>query len=151
MTQRPVSDSPAHDFDFWIGLWDVFGPKGKQVGTNRITSLFGTGAIAEHWHGAGDIEGHSLNAYDESRACWHQTWMDSTGAILLLEGRRHDGAMVMEGNAPSEADPARLDRQRITWTPAPDGSQVRQLWEVSGDDGRTWQTAFDGRYRRTST
>jgi hypothetical protein len=69
----------AHDFDFWIGEWDVFGPEGRQVGTNSITALFGTGALAEHWHGAGGVEGRSLNAWDEVRACWHQTWVDSGG------------------------------------------------------------------------
>ena len=50
------------------------------------------------------------------------------------------GTMVLEG----------MDggvRQRIAWTP--DGEGVRQLWETSGD-GATWETAFDGRYRRTS-
>jgi hypothetical protein len=138
----------SHDFDFWVGEWDVFGPKGAQVGTNSVTALFGTGAIAEHWHGAGDIEGRSLNAFDRSRACWHQTWVDSSGGLLLLDGGLSDGAMVMEGVAPAEEDAARLERQRITWTPGGDGSEVRQLWEVSADDGATWQVAFDGRYRR---
>jgi len=59
--------------------------------------------------------------------------------------------MVLEGRAPAEDDPSRLDRQRITWTPSLDGSEVRQHWEVSSDDGATWQTAFDGHYRRRQT
>ena len=75
-----------HAFDFWIGSWDVFGPKGKQVGSNEITAVLGTGAVAEHWHGVGDIEGRSLNAYDAARDRWHQTWIDSTGSVLLLDG-----------------------------------------------------------------
>jgi len=147
-TQAESTDARGHDFDFWIGEWDVFGPQGKRVGTNTITRLFGTGAIAEDWHGSGDIEGRSLNASDEGRGCWHQTWVDSTGSVLLLDGCLLDGSMVMEGVAPSEDDPRRLDRQRITWTPSEGGREVRQHWEVSADDGATWQTAFDGRYRR---
>jgi hypothetical protein len=43
------------DFDFWIGDWDVFGPDGKQAGTNSITPLLDGGALAEHWHGAGVV------------------------------------------------------------------------------------------------
>ena len=148
----PDDAAPSHDqhhaFDFWIGTWDVFGPKGKQVGTNEIVPVVGTGAIAEHWHGAGEIEGRSLNAYDASRDRWHQTWIDSTGSVLLLDGGPRDGGMVLEGVAPAEDDSTRLDRQRITWTPSPDGAEVRQHWEVSADDGVTWQTAFDGSYRR---
>jgi hypothetical protein len=40
-------------------------------------------------------------------------------------------------------------QNRITWTPHPDGS-VRQLWEQSTDEGKTWQVAFDGLYRHSA-
>jgi hypothetical protein len=144
----------AHEFDFWIGEWDVFGPDGRQVGRNTITSMFAnpaaSGMLHEHWHGNGGVEGRSINAYDGTRGRWHQTWMDSTGDMLLLEGGLVDGAMVLEGRAPSGDDPTAVDRQRITWTQVsdPDGAEVRQLWESSSDDGKTWTVAFDGRYRR---
>ena len=36
---------------------------------------------------------------------------------------------------------------RGTWTPNPDGS-VRQQFEISTDEGKTWQLNFDGLYRR---
>lgn len=142
-----TAHDPRHDFDFWIGDWDVFGPLGKQVGSNTITALFPSGAIAEHWRGNGDVVGHSLNAYDALRGCWHQTWVDSGGGILLLDGGLEDGSMVLEGSGPGQQDEAVAERQRITWTPH-DG-EVRQLWEVSSDDGATWTVAFDGRYRRS--
>lgn len=142
----PGQPAAAHDFDFWVGDWDVFGPQGRPVGTNTVTSLFGTGAIAEHWRGAGDVEGHSLNAYDSMRGCWHQTWVDSGGSLLRLDGGLVGADMVMEGVAPSETDRDVPERQRITWTPSEDGTRVRQLWEVSNDDGATWRVAFDGRY-----
>jgi hypothetical protein len=142
----PASAARAHDFDFWIGTWDVFGPEGRQVGRSSITALFGTGALAEHWRGAGDVEGRSLNAWDEMRGAWHQTWVDSAGGVLLLDGGLKDGAMVMEGLANGEAEGAEPERQRITWTPH-DG-EVRQHWQVSSDGGTTWRTAFDGRYVR---
>ncbi len=35
---------------------------------------------------------------------------------------------------------------RITWTPNKDKS-VRQLWEITKDDGTTWTVAFDGLYK----
>lgn len=139
----------AHQFDFWLGSWDVFGPDGRQVGTNTITALFGGSAVMEEWEGAGAVQGRSLNAWDAARQVWHQTWMDSTGSTLLLDGGLDDGAMVLAGSLPSETDPARVDLHRITWTPSPDGAEVRQLWETSSDDGATWAVAFDGRYRRT--
>lgn len=131
------------DFDFWVGAWDVFGPSGRQVGTNTVTLLFDGGAISEHWQGNGGVEGHSLNAYDPSRDRWHQTWVDSTGGLLLLDGGLVEGSMVLEGTAPNDAGVA--ERQRITWTPEDGG--VRQHWESSADEGATWSTAFDGHYR----
>jgi hypothetical protein len=148
-SQDAVTESdPQRAFDFWIGSWEVFGPKGRQVGSNEITSVLGGSAIAEHWHGNGGVEGRSLNAYDAARDRWHQTWVDNGGSVLLLDGGPVAGSMVLEGVAPAEDDATRLDRQRITWTPSADRSEVRQHWEVSADDGATWQTAFDGYYRR---
>lgn len=134
-------------FDFWLGTWDVFAPDGTHFGTNRIEALHDGTALAEHWEGAGGVRGTSLNAVDPATGRWHQTWVDSTGSLLLLDGGPSDGGMVLEGVAPADDDPGRLDRQRITWAPLPDGV-VRQHWEVSSDDGRSWRTAFDGRYRR---
>ena len=137
------ANGPSHDFDFWVGEWHVFGPAGAQVGTSSITSVLGTGAIAEHWR-SGDFEGRSLNAYDGTRGHWHQTWLDSAGGMLMLDGGLVDGAMVLEGLAPGE-DPSAMLLQRITWSPEPGG--VRQHWETSGNEGSTWTTVFDGHYR----
>jgi hypothetical protein len=73
--------------------------------------------------------------------------MDSTGTTLLLDGEWRDAAMVLEGEAPNEVDPSQSQRHRISWTPSGDGTEVRQYWQVSDDDGETWSVAFDGRYR----
>jgi hypothetical protein len=131
----------ARDFDFWVGDWDVYGPKGRQVGRNTVTPLFDGAAIAEHWRGTGGVEGRSLNAFVSSLDQWHQTWVDSSGDLLLLDGGLVDGAMVLSGTVLSAEGPA---VHRITWIPEEDG--VRQHWEASSDDGASWQTVFDGRY-----
>lgn len=132
-------DDPAHAFDFWIGEWEVHDPQGNHVGRNSISALYGKGALAEHWRGDTGVEGRSISSYDGERGCWHQTWVDSTGGLLLLDGSFRAGAMTLEG---VEAQA----RQRITWTVERDG--VRQHWETSEDSGATWTTAFDGRYSR---
>jgi len=136
-----MGDDHGHEFDFWIGEWDVLGTDGAHLGTNSIRPLFDTGALSEHWRSDSGIEGHSLNCFDPERHCWHQTWVDSTGEMLQLDGGlRADGAMVMEGTSGGE-------RQRITWSQ--EGEDVRQVWETSPDDGQTWTLAFDGRYVRS--
>lgn len=75
---------------------------------------------------------------------WHQTWVDTSGTLLVLEGGIREGKMVLEGQT-SEAG-GQVTKHRITWTPNPDGS-VRQLWESTDATGK-WIIAFDGRYTR---
>jgi hypothetical protein len=132
----------AHrQFDFWIGTWRVT-EKDKPAGENRIEAIDGGCALLESWRGVGGLTGHSLNTYDSTRSVWHQTWVDSSGSLLLLEGTFKNGAMVLEG---AHVDPKR--RERITWTQLP-GGVVRQHWQTTSDGGATWATAFDGLYTR---
>src|SRR5574338_66920 len=130
----------ARQFDLWLGDWDVTDPDGTLVGRNRVTSLFDGRALREAWAGVSGLRGTSLNAFDVERGVWHQTWVDSSGALLLLEGGFQDGAMVLEGRSGGV-------RHRITWSQIEsDRHRVRQHWETS-PDGTTCETAFDGRYR----
>jgi hypothetical protein len=143
----PPCSAPAYrQFDFWAGAWSVTDPDGKPAGTNRIEVILGGCALQEHWRGAEGGTGTSLNVYDARRHVWHQTWVDSGGGLLVLEGGTHDGSMVLSGTSTSRTGKQVLNR--ITWTPK-DADHVRQLWEVSLDDGRHWKTVFDGLYTRT--
>ncbi len=144
MPQKSPCDALEYrQFDFWLGDWDVANGSGKIVGRNRITAVQKGCALVEQWEGNGGVTGTSLNAWDAERKRWHQTWVDSTGSVLLLEGGIVDGRMVLGGNAnDATGKPA---RQRITWQKLADG-RVRQTWESSTDNGATWTTAFDGYY-----
>ena len=134
-------------FDFWVGRWEVFVPSGKKAGENRIEVIADGCALLEQWTGGGGVTGKSLNIYDTHDRRWHQTWVDNSGMLLMLTGGFVDRSMVMSTTGPSPTDPKTTLQQRITWTPAADGT-VRQLWESSSDDGRTWTVLFDGRYVR---
>ncbi len=139
--KAPSCTTAAHrQFDFWLGHWRVM-EKDKLAGHNRITSIDGGCVLLESWTGVSGFTGHSLNVYDASRGVWHQTWVDNSGSLLVLEGSFRDGRMVLEGAREKRRD-------RITWTPLP-GGELRQHWETSSD-GITWTTAFDGRYTRAS-
>ena len=137
---------PEHrQFDFWLGEWNV-SSNGQVAGSNSVVSIQGGCAVQENWRGAGEggITGTSLNAYDRERGVWHQTWVDSGGTLLQLEGGLADGVMVLEGERPTPLGKG-VTRHRIAWTPNPDGS-VRQLWEASQDEGVNWTVIFDGLY-----
>jgi len=143
----PACATPEYrQFDFWQGDWDVRDPSGKIVGRNRIIALHGGCALEENWTGAGGHSGTSLNIYDSDRKRWHQTWVDSNGGVLQLDGGIVAGAMVLRGETMSDSPP-KTTLQRITWTPQRDG-RVRQLWESSSDGGRTWDVVFDGMYSK---
>ena len=60
--------------------------------------------------------------------------------------RPMDGAMLPEGEM-RDATSGAIERQRIRWTAATDGS-VRQLWQAQQPGGGQWTTRFDGTYRR---
>jgi hypothetical protein len=137
--------APEHrQFDFWLGDWQVQRSNGGLAGINRITSEYGGCVVHERYATGRGYAGESLNVYDATRKAWHQTWVDTNGMLLTLEGGWNGQAMVMEGET-LQARGAR-SRQRITWTPNPDGS-VRQLWE-SADAKGAWTVVFDGRYTR---
>ena len=141
----PCAAAEHRQFDFWLGEWEVSDPAGKVVGHNRIESAHGGCALIEHWTSVAGVTGTSLNLYDRDRGKWHQTWVDSGGGLLQLDGGRNGAAMVLAGDAYDADAPAKVARQRITWTPQP-GGRVRQLWESSTDGGKTWSVVFDGLY-----
>jgi hypothetical protein len=145
----PCSGAERRQFDFWLGTWDVTGPKGKIVGHSRIESILGGCTISEHWSsatGGGANDGKSYNIYNADLKRWEQFWVDASGSRLMLSGGIVDGSMVLEGRQDLAAADGVHQRERITWTPNADGS-VRQLWESSKDEGKTWTVAFDGLYR----
>jgi hypothetical protein len=142
-TAAAACDPPEHrQFDFWVGDWQVTAD-GKLAGTNQITREYDGCVIHERYTTPRGYAGESLNAWDAERKVWHQTWVDNSGTLLLLEGRLVGKEMVLEG---AGVDEGKAIKHRITWTPNADGS-VRQHWETSGAGGQ-WKTVFDGTYRK---
>jgi hypothetical protein len=141
----PGCSSEQHrQFDFWVGHWEVTSG-GQPAGRNHIELVSNGCALAEHWASATPgFTGFSLNIFDRTSGQWHQTWVDSSGLLLQLDGGLVDGNMVLSGELPGP-DGGSVTH-RITWTPNGDGS-VRQHWETS-TDGEEWNTAFDGLYVR---
>lgn len=140
----PCEGAAHRAFDFWLGEWLVRTPDGKLAGTNRIELDYGGCVLHERYATERGYRGESLNMYDAGRKVWHQTWVDSAGTLLLLEGGQRDGSMVLEGQTVGRD--GTTTRHRITWTPRADGS-VRQLWESTDPQGK-WTVAFDGSYTR---
>ncbi len=140
----PCRGEEHRQFDFWLGEWEVHGTSsGDPAGTNRIVSLFDGCAIQENWRGVRGSVGSSYNIYDAVSGRWHQTWVDNSGNLLLLDGGLEEGKMVLRGERPSPDGGKVL--HIVSFEPREDGT-VRQVWRTSSDDGRTWRTVFDGTY-----
>ena len=153
-TAPPTPPPPAacaapefRQFDFWLGDWNVYDATGALAGTNLVTRELDGCVLQEHWVAAGTLpqQGSSFNTWSPAARKWHQTWVDSTGGFLLLDGELQGGVMTLRGD--TRAGDGGLVQHRIAWTPLPDG-RVRQLWERSRDQGRTWAVVFDGTYVR---
>src|SRR5215471_16022313 len=123
----PCGGPENRQFDFWVGDWQVHKPDGSFAGMNRITLEYGGCVVHERYATGRGYSGESLNTYDAARKVWHQTWVDSGGLLLTLEGGWNGKSLVLEGMAPNMSGVQ--SKQRITWTPNADGS-VHQLWET---------------------
>jgi hypothetical protein len=144
-------DSPeSHQFDFWVGKWEVH-PNGadKIVAHSLIEKKYTGCAIRENWMPLGQElagGGGSLSSYDPQSRHWRQTWIDSTGGRAEFEGGLGKGVMSITGTWPGFGGPGQDALVRMNYQRQPDG-QVRQWGEASTDQGKTWKPAFDFLYR----
>lgn len=143
LAHAACADLSYRQFDFMLGDWNVATAEGKLVGRDHIEKTYGSCVVQEHWTSVDGGTGGSVSIYDMSRKLWHQTWVDSTGTLVVLEGGLKDGRMVMTGEM---TQAGKRVQDRMSWTPQ-DG-RIRQLWETSEDNGKTWRTIFDVYYSR---
>jgi len=138
--KSPCADQEHHQFDFWVGKWDVY-PTGKDrlVAHSLIESVYGGCGVRENWMPLGGTGGGSLNIYLPEEKHWEQFWIDSQGTRATFVGGWSGSAMVIQGKW---AGPL----VRITYSKNGDGS-VRQFGEQSTDDGKSWTPSFDLTYR----
>ena len=146
----PCDNAQNRQFDFWLGQWEVTNPAGKLAGRSRIESILGGCVLQENWDSPSGVSGKSFNLFNATTGHWEQFWVDNSGSRLHLSGGMHEGSMLLQGTQDkADATTGVVQRERITWTPNADGS-VRQHWETSTDEGKTWKTSFDGLYRHPS-
>jgi len=141
---KPCSQPEYRQFDFWVGEWDVTTTDGKPAGRNRIEIVEGGCGLQENWTGIGNT-GRSINTYWPGDRQWHQIWLGSGGLLMHLSGEFKGDTLTLEGVVHTAKGTRIL--QRLAFTKRDDGT-VRQFWQQSQDEGKTWQTAFDGIYKR---
>lgn len=94
-SSAPCASVEAHQFDFWIGEWNISQKILQADGTwldlpatNRVSATLNGCALIEHWEGkvlffwegmksAGQLKGLSIRAFNPKSKKWSIYWMDT--------------------------------------------------------------------------
>jgi hypothetical protein len=150
--QKPCSNPVYRQFDFWIGEWEAFGPNGKKAGDSKITLILDSCIILEEWTSTSVNQGlryagKSFNTWNAATKQWQQTWVDNAGGTNeYLEGKFEDNKIIYISKPfPFSKDTIAIRKMTFTnLSPV----KLRQLGEISKDNGATWSTEYDLEYRR---
>jgi hypothetical protein len=141
--ERSCSASTYHQFDFWIGDWDVFEEGGSVEEAHATVTRVQDGCgLRELYSGKDGSGGESLSMYDPAIAEWQQTWVSNRGQIVVIHGDLQGQRMVLSG---TDHGPTSQRLVRGVWQPEKNG--VRETAERSSDGGKTWTPWFDLSFR----
>ena len=142
----PCSGSVYHQFDFWIGDWDVYDLAGNLAGSNSIQPAEQGCLLIEHWTNTGGGTGQSYNFYDPGTEQWRQIWVNGGGVIDYSGGLTESGSMLLEGEIRNRGA-AGVAPFTGEWTPNADGSVTQHFRQQNPETGE-WSDWFVGRYVR---
>jgi len=143
----PCTTMPhTHDFDFWIGEWDVYQTGTRNlVGHSLVQSVSGGCSLLENWNATTANNGKSLNYYDVNAGTWEQDWIGSAGGSQrYLNGEYKNGMMhfTYESTANGQKVTGNFMFYNI------DKNTVRQYQDMSTDGGKTYTVSYDLTYIR---
>lgn len=147
--KSPCTTNPVYrQFDFWLGEWEAFGPKGKKAGDSKIERILDSCVILENWQSTSSgYAGKSFNTFNAASNQWQQTWVDNVGGSTeYLEGGFADNKMTFR-TKPFAFSKDTMAIRRLTFYNL-SADKVRQHGEISKDNGATWSTEYDLEYRR---
>ena len=150
-TSDPCTVPQQHQFDFWVGEWELQWPGDKpgeiQHGTNSIRRVLDDCVVEENFSGGADmhLRGKSLSTFNIRANQWKQTWVDNEASYLDFTGEFKGSQMILRREA-QQADGSRL-LQRMVWKNL-GADEFDWSWESSKDGGKTWQVLWPIHYRR---
>jgi hypothetical protein len=139
----PDNRGTETSFDFWIGTWALTwedGDGSMASGTNFIERILDQKVIKEKFEAlSGAMEGfkgESYTVYNSRTGIWKQTWVDSNGGYLDFSGEFDENRrfFIRKGVAPGGQE---IHQRMVFYNIAEDS--FTWDWEISTDDGATWQ------------
>lgn len=139
----PCDPPEFHQFDFWLGDWDVYSASGgPQQGSSHIASTMGGCVVWENWTSASSSYfGKSYNTYNNNLHRWEQYWVDNAAGVIFFHGNLNNGVMDYWTDEIPQPNGQKLQRH-LQFIPLAPG-KVRQFSQASVDGGRTWNTEYD--------
>ena len=152
IAQRPCSRPEFRQFDFWIGEWDVFALNGNKAGDSKISLILDSCIILEEWTSAGMFQGiryagKSFNTWNRFLQQWQQTWVDNAGGSTAYTKGKFETNKIVFSTEPYPFSKDTIAIRRLTFFNL-STDKVRQLGEITKDNGGTWKTEYDLEYRR---
>lgn len=144
---RSCTGAEFHQFDFWLGDWDVVVHARITPNSNRwadarghqhVEAILGGCVIAEHFTADGPPApwaGASYSAWQPQLARWRQTWVDDSGGYIALDGGIEHGAMTLYGE-PHDVDGLHTQMRMVFRDVTADS--LRWEWQRTED---SWETA----------
>ncbi len=151
--KSPCSSNPVYrQFDFWIGDWDAYGLNGKKAGVSKISIILDSCIILEEWTSSATVNGvryagKSFNTYNAVTNQWQQTWVDNVGGSTeYLEGKLENNTLIFR-TKPFVFSKDTVAIRKLSFFNL-GLNKVRQLGEITKNNGNTWVTEYDLDYRR---
>ena len=147
----PCEDAEHHEFDFWLGDWNVVSTAdGVSRGTSHVASEMDGCVVWENWKSAAtSYYGKSYNTYNAALHRWEQYWVDNVAGTTYYHGELKDGVMdYWTDDIPQLSGPP-LRHHLQFFNLGPD--KVRQLSQGTRDGGKTWTVEYDLTYNRRSS
>lgn len=144
--------NPEQYFDFWLGTWeltweDADGTEGQ--GINHIERILDGKVIKENFETLSGSNkgfiGKSYSVYNPRTNEWKQTWVDNSSGYLDFTGEFEDDKRIFKRKGVNKQGEEILQRMvfyditqnSLTWD-----------WEISEDDGESWQLRWRIFYER---
>jgi tetratricopeptide (TPR) repeat protein len=141
---HPCEGPEFHDFDFWVGEWDVTAA-GQSAGTSSVQKILNNCVILENYSGQSGYAGKSFNSYDSEKKQWRQYWIDNAAGVVEFHGRYSGDQLVYEADSPNPD--GKIAHRKMTFVKLPDG-RVRQFSVQTTDGGKTWTPEYDLLYTK---
>jgi len=150
--QPPCTAPEAHQFDFWIGDWNITYADTVHA-SNHVEKLMNGCAVQENFNDPHkNYLGKSWSVYNANYKHWQQTWIDNQGGYIALTGGMQGDSMVLtttERTVPASMSPTGKMINRMVYHHITKDA-FDWDWEASTDGGNTWKSNWHLHYNRKS-